>query len=99
MHEFYDEIVFTNPSPHFFTDLMKYTSPAVEKRPITHLTVCYLSFFFYSLIFFQEHYSIFDENINLQHLLTIQQHLKAQIEGLYFTFFPLIYQLIHWLIY
>jgi hypothetical protein len=39
MHEFYDEIVFTNPHPDFFANLMLYTPPPPDTRPLTHLTV------------------------------------------------------------
>ena len=35
--EYYDEIVFTNPSPSFRAQLMQYTPPV--PRPITWLTV------------------------------------------------------------
>lgn len=37
MHEFYDEIVFTNPSPSFEAALMQYVPPPV--KPLSHLTV------------------------------------------------------------
>lgn len=50
MHEFYDEIVFTNPSSEFFADLMKYTPPPPDKRPITHLTV--LKYFLFFQLYF-----------------------------------------------
>jgi hypothetical protein len=37
MHEFYDEIVFTNPATTFEARLMQYVPPLV--KPISHLTV------------------------------------------------------------
>mmetsp|Transcript_19591 Transcript_19591/g.28184 ORF Transcript_19591/g.28184 Transcript_19591/m.28184 type:complete len:264 (-) Transcript_19591:133-924(-) len=64
MHEFYDEIVFTNPTKEFSADLMMYTAP--KDRPITRMT---------------EHYTVFDEDSDLQHLSSIHDHITREIES------------------
>lgn len=66
MHEFYDEIVFTNPSEDFASCLLQYNSPSSGDRPLSHLA---------------EFYTIFDEESDLQHLSNIQSHLNRELEA------------------
>jgi hypothetical protein len=79
MSEFYDEIVFTDPTPEFRRQLMLYTPLAVRK--INEMTVLNDFIFGSWLLNIQEYYTIFSDDEDIRLLTLAQDYLNNENEG------------------